>query len=269
MTAPRDDPPAAPVAARRDDPSSALPATRPQRRLLLLEEVVVVLSLSLLASAVFALISLFEAPVRPSVQVRLFAPVSLARQLAEIVFDLAPVALVLHLARRDGGGPAEFGLSTARLARDVWWGALLGLGSAGVGLVLYLASLTLAVNRFVVPIPPTGHWWTVPVLLLGSARSALLEEVVVVGYLVRRLEQVGLDGAPAVLASAALRGAYHLFQGWGSFTGNLLLGLVAGGIFLRWRRTWPLVVAHFLVDALAGLGYLAFRGDCVFGLCIP
>ena len=63
----------------------------------------------------------------------------------------------------------------------------------------------------------------------------------------------------AVGTSALLRGSYHLYQGWGGFAGNLAMGLFFGVLFVRWRRTWPFVVAHFLLDLGAGIGYLAFR----------
>jgi membrane protease YdiL (CAAX protease family) len=245
--------------------------TRPPRgerseRRTLAEEVLVVLSLSLLHSAVLAVLTLFEAPVSPGVVVAVFPSADLARQLTAIVFGLAPVALVAHLIRRGGEGLSPFGLDTVALRRD----AMLGLGLAAVvsavGLALYLGALALEFNRFVVPVPPLGHWWTVPVLVLGSAQNALLEEVIVVGYLIRRLEQLGWAAAGALVASAVLRGSYHLYQGWGGFTGNLLLGLFFGLVFLRWRRTWPLVVAHFAIDVLAGAAYIGFRGHCLFGL---
>jgi membrane protease YdiL (CAAX protease family) len=235
---------------------------------LLSEEVLVVLSLSLLASAVFAVINLLSAPVSRTVTVRVFANVQLATQLASILFSLAPVALVLHLARRSREPVEHFGLGTATLMPDVGWGLLLGLGVAGVGLGLYVAAIALNINRFVVPVPPTGHWWTVPVLILGAFQNALLEEVVVVGYLIRRLEQIGWAVPAAILGSAVLRGSYHLYQGWGGFAGNLLLGLAFGFAFVRWRRTWPLVTAHFLVDTMAGLAYIALRGHCYFGVCL-
>jgi len=184
------------------------------------------------------------------------------------VFSLAPVALVVHLIRRGRERLESFGLGMATLRQDIGWGALLGLGVAGVGLGLYVASIALNINRFVVPVPPLGHWWTVPILVMGALQNALLEEVVVVGYLIRRLEQIGWTGAAALLASAILRGTYHLYQGWGGFTGNVLLGLAFGFVFLRWRRTWPLVAAHFLVDTLAGVAYIALRGHCYFGVCL-
>jgi membrane protease YdiL (CAAX protease family) len=111
-----------------------------------------------------------------------------------------------------------------------------------------------------VPVPPIGHWWTIPLLLLGALRSALLEEVIVCGYLLRRLDQLGWSPRKALAASALLRASYHLYQGFGGFVGNLALGLFFGRIYQRRRRTTPLVVAHFLLDAGAGLGYLALRG---------
>jgi membrane protease YdiL (CAAX protease family) len=131
------------------------------------------------------------------------------------------------------------------------------VGSAGLG--LYLAAVELGVNRFVVPAPPLGHWWTVPVLVLNAAGAAVLEEVIVLGYLVTRLRQLSWSPWMAVAGSAGLRASYHLYQGWGGFLGNLAMGALFGVFFLRWRRTWPFVIAHLLLDLSAGLGYVLFR----------
>ena len=45
-----------------------------------------------------------------------------------------------------------------------------------------------------------------------------------------------------------------------SFAAFVALGLVFGRLYQARGRTAPLVVAHFLIDAAAGLGYLALRG---------
>ena len=132
---------------------------------------------------------------------------------------------------------------------------MVGLG----GIAVYLGAVALGVNRFVIPVPPLGHWWTGPILILNAAEAALLEEVVVVAYLVTRLRQLGLTEIAAVGASALLRGSYHLYQGWGGFLGNLAMGALFGTVFSRTRRVWPIVVAHFLLDVAAGVGYIAFR----------
>jgi uncharacterized protein len=219
----------------------------------------VVLALSLLASAVYAVLSLVEAPLRGATVASASQDPRFVRQVIGVVFGLAPVYLVLHLVRRSGEGLVGIGLAGDDLRRDAGRGVVLALLVGAVGIGVYLVSVELGVNRFVVPIPPTGHWWTVPALLLNAAEAALVEEVIVLGYLVTRIEQMGTSARTAVGISALLRGTYHLYQGWGGFAGNLAMGLFFGALFVRTRRTWPFVAAHFLLDVGAGIGYLAFR----------
>src|SRR5947199_9987314 len=68
----------------------------PASRRMLGEEVLAVLSLSLLASAVFAIIDLLSQPLR-GVIVSTYPNVGVATQLASIAFGLATVWLVFHL----------------------------------------------------------------------------------------------------------------------------------------------------------------------------
>jgi membrane protease YdiL (CAAX protease family) len=234
-------------------------ARLPLPRRTLAEETLVVLSLSLLASAVFAVLSLLDAPLRGVTVASVSQSTQLARQVFGSVFALAPVWLVTYLVRRSGEGLAGIGLAWDRPRQDVIRGAALFaiVGVAGIG--VYLGAVALGVNRFVIPVPPIGHWWTVPVLVLNAAEAALLEEVVVVAFLVTRLRQLGLTEIAAVGASALLRGSYHLYQGWGGFLGNVAMGVLFGFVFSRSRRAWPIVIAHFLLDVAAGVGYLVFR----------
>jgi membrane protease YdiL (CAAX protease family) len=234
-------------------------AAPPLPRRTLAEETLVVLSLSVLASAVFAVLTLFEFPVRGARVASVSQSTMLARQVFASLFGLAPVWLVVYLVRRSGEGIRALGLGADRARDDVFHGialfAVVGLGGVGV----YLAAVQLGVNRFVVPAPPLGHWWTVPVLLLNAIEAALLEEVVVVAYLVTRLRQLGVTESGSVGASALLRGTYHLYQGWGGFLGNVAMGVLFGTVFSRTRRVWPIVIAHFLLDVGAGVGYILFR----------
>jgi len=237
----------------------ALTPPPPADRRTLTEEVVVVLMLSLLASAVFAILSLLEAPLEGTIVASANQSTQLARQLAGFVFGLAPVFLVVHLVRRSGEGLQGIGFAGDRPGPDLVRGLALFavVGLAGLG--IYLAAVELGVNRFVIPAPPLGHWWTVPVLVLSALEAALVEEVIVLGYLVTRLRQLTWSPVAALAGSAALRASYHLYQGWGGFLGNLAMGVLFAALFLRWRRTWPFVIAHFLLDLGAGLGYIAFR----------
>ena len=227
---------------------------------MLAEEILVVLSLSVLRPAAFAILSLLEAPIAGVVVAAADQSTEFTRQVLGFVFALAPVFLVVHLVRRSGEGVAVIGLASDRPARDLASGVVLFVvvGLAGMG--IYLAAVELGVNRFVLPVPPLGHWWTIPALVLNAVEAGLVEEVIVLGYVVTRLRQLSWTPLQAIAASALLRGSYHLYQGWGGFAGNLAMGALFGFLFLRWgRRTWPFVVAHVLLDIGAGVGFILFR----------
>lgn len=226
----------------------------------IVEEVLIVLSLSVLRPAAFAILSVLEAPIAGVVVAAADQSNELVRQVLGFVFALAPVFLVVHLMRRSGEGAETIGLRGDEPARDGLRGAILFsvVGLAGIG--VYLGAVELGVNRFVVPAPPLGHWWTIPALVLNAVEAGLVEEIVVLGYLVTRLRQLSWSPAASIGTSALLRAAYHLYQGWGGFVGNLAMGALFGVLFLRWgRRTWPFVVAHVLLDVGAGIGFILFR----------
>ena len=240
---------------------TALPpvSPAPADRRTLAEETFVVLMLSLLSGAVGAVISLRSGPVS-GVQVAVGdQSTAFYLQVIDFIFALAPALLVLHLARRGEGGLASVGMDGGQGGRDAARAIVLFVVVAIAGLAIYLVFVALHLNRFVVPVPPTGHWWTVPALFLNAISAGVVEEVIVLGYLITRLQQLRWPPLWAVAAPALLRGTYHLYQGWGGFVGNLLMGLFFGALFLRWRRTWPFVLAHVLLDVGAGVGYLLFR----------
>jgi len=74
-------------------------------------EILVVLSLSVLASAAYAIVSLFQAPLRGATVAAADQSPLFANQVIGFVFGLAPVALVLHLLHRDGEGAGSIGLT--------------------------------------------------------------------------------------------------------------------------------------------------------------
>lgn len=231
-------------------------------------EVLVVLALSLGRSAVYSLLALAQAlaagplaaqstALNPTLREEPW--LDLLYQLLSIVFALVPVALVVLLLTLSAGslGRAlgDLGMDLGRPLRDLAHGVLLTAGIGIPGLVLYSLGRLLGATLEVVPAALGTHWWTVPVLILHALKNALVEEVIVVGYLVQRLEALGWSGRRIVVVSALLRGAYHTYQGVGPGLANLAMGLVFGQWFRRTRRTMPLVIAHTLIDVVAFVGY--------------
>ncbi len=103
-------------------------------------------------------------------------------------------------------------------------------------------------------------WWRIPVLLLSAAQNAISEEVIMIGYLLSRLDRLGMRPSRAIVLSAVIRGSYHLYQGAGAFFGNAVMGLIFGFFFRRWGRVMPLIIAHSLIDTGAFVGSAVLHG---------
>ncbi|MGO3256313.1 MAG: CPBP family intramembrane glutamic endopeptidase, partial [Glutamicibacter ardleyensis] len=61
-----------------------------------------------------------------------------------------------------------------------------------------------------------------------------------------------------ILGSALIRGSYHLYQGVGPMLGNIAMGVIFGWIYQKYGRVMPLVIAHFLLDAVGFVGFMLF-----------
>ena len=136
--------------------------------------------------------------------------------------------LALYLLARAGEGPATIGLDARQPGRDLAKGAVLAAVIGGSGLALYLFAYHIGVELNVVAESEPDVWWRIPVLLLSAAQNATLEEVIVVGYLMSRLDKLGVKPARAIAISAVIRGSYHLYQGAGGFIGNATMGVIFG-----------------------------------------
>ncbi|WP_239078777.1 CPBP family intramembrane glutamic endopeptidase [Cellulomonas marina] len=235
-------------------------------------EVWIVLGLSLGRSGVYAVVTILDRVTRPEAlgaQTATLNPsradrpwLDLTYQLLSLGFALVPVALALYLLSAQGRSALRrIGLDRARPGRDLLVGAGLAALIGIPGLGLYVVGRLLGVTVEVRAAALDAAWWTVPVLLLSALQNALLEEVVAVGYLVERLRELRWGPVATVAASALLRGSYHLYQGWGPFVGNVVMGVVFAEYYRRRGRVGPLVVAHTLMDAVVFVGYALVPDD--------
>jgi membrane protease YdiL (CAAX protease family) len=233
-------------------------------------ELFAVFAVSLGASALNAVLSLIgDLLSRQSLskqQAQLVVPLAvnnwldLVLQLAGIAEVLAPVVLVFYLLARSGEGPKDIGLDASQPGLDAARGTVIAAVIGGAGLGLYLLAHHLGVSLTVVPESLPAVWWRIPVLILAAAQNGILEEVLVIGYLLRRLDQLGWGPWKAIAVSALLRGSYHLYQGFGAFIGNAVMGVIFGILYRRWGRVTPLIIAHTLIDAVTFVGYAALVG---------
>lgn len=241
-----------------DAPSGLAPRFRPRTEILL------VLGLSLGQSAIYSVLSIIRSltqgplnqqtttinnsvtPERPWLD--------LAYQVAGIAFPLVPVGVALYLLWQTGDR-ARIGFDLRRpgfdLGRGFFAAAIIGIP----GLVLYVAARELGFNTNVAPANLAENWWTIPVLAGYAVMNGVLEEVIMLGFLFVRFEQLKLGPWTGIVISALIRGSYHLYQGFGGFVGNVVMGLVFGYLYKRWGRVMPLVVAHTILDLVSFIGY--------------
>jgi uncharacterized protein len=287
-----------PAASRPTDRRRASALTPPSARTVRWE-IAIVLGLSLGKSAVYAIVNLLDKMSRGPLSgqtTTLNPPLAdrqywdLTYQLLDIGFALVPVLLVFHLLWIRGRNPFRtFGLDARRPGSDLGWGVALFLAMGLGTLAVYAAGRAAGVTTAIVGSALDEYWWTTPVLVLSALRHALLEEVIVVAWLFDRLgylqqlraglDQAGpgglrtwasgahppLNATAVVVACAILRGAYHLYQGIGPGVGNLLMGLVFGALYLRYRRVMPLVLAHLLLDVAGFVAYPLLAQLGLFG----
>jgi membrane protease YdiL (CAAX protease family) len=81
--------------------------------------------------------------------------------------------------------------------------------------------------------------------------NPFFEELIVRGYLMSEILELGGGGVLAILTSIAVQMSYHLYQGLGNGIA-LTAGFAVYSIyFLKTRRIAPVVFAHFYADAYA------------------
>ncbi len=165
--------------------------------------------------------------------------------------------MVYLLSRDHPGVPRLLGVDLTRPGRDAahrssGLAALIGIP----GLGLYLVRAGARAERDDRRRPALPHvWWAMPVLILSAIQNAIGEEVIVVGYLTTRLNELQWRLPTMIVASALLRGSYHLYQGFGGFVGNFVMGLVFAFVYRWWGRVMPLIVAHSILDIASFVGY--------------
>lgn len=164
-------------------------------------------------------------------------------------------ALALYLLSGDG-----FRIGHIRW-NDLGWGAGLAALIGLPGLIFYASAVHLGLSKQVIPTTLDSPWWEVPILLLWSGANAFSEEIVVVFWLLTRLRGLGWSVPAMIIVSSVLRGSYHLYQGVSAGFGNIIMGVVFAWFYHRTGKVWPLVIAHFLIDAVAFVGYTALGGN--------
>jgi membrane protease YdiL (CAAX protease family) len=176
-------------------------------------------------------------------------------------------ALLLYLMWRSGEPWSVFGIQRPRLGDSIKAIAIL-LAATVLGVILALAISPFRPESHEerrvlmeylnwLPFPMTSIDWLL--LLLTCLCIGFSEELVVRGFLLVRFEQLFKSAWVGIVLSSVFFGLAHSYK---SFLGALATGLLTvlyGIAFVRWRRLWPLVLAHAMQDFLVLSVYVFLR----------
>jgi hypothetical protein len=168
----------------------------------------------------------------------------------EYATTLAVPALVFYLLIRSREGVEAINLGGGRLRMDLAFllPVFIVVQSIPQSIGTHLLS-ALHIQGFPLPGPslffPHGPLTAEQVVVAVTA--GVVEEVVVLGFLVRRLEQRAYSATAVVLIAVGVRVSYHLYYGWNVLP--ILLWAVASVLVYRHiRRLLPFIVCHALWD---------------------
>jgi membrane protease YdiL (CAAX protease family) len=166
--------------------------------------------------------------------------------------QLGAAFLVWYLLARSGEGLESINLGGRRLRMDLayllpvfvivqWLPQLIGS---------HILNATGLQGYFLIPSP---QFLSLSALtteqIVASVVAGILEEIVILGYLVRRLEQRGFNGIAVVAIDVAVRVSYHLYYGWNVIP-IACWALVSVLVYLRVRRLLPFILCHIAWDAV-------------------
>ena len=176
-----------------------------------------------------------------------------------VIASIMLVVLLLLLRFLCGESFGDLNLKRAR-----WWQDVMG-GIALAALTLGTQYLLGPVIEKVLPREPQSG--------LGDVMSGLVRDPWLLALFVGPVLAVGAAGfeeltrmfllsrwwkiAPGtggrwlgVLVSAVLFGLAHLYQGPGGVANTAISGFILAIVYLRFGRIWPLIISHYLHDAL-------------------
>jgi membrane protease YdiL (CAAX protease family) len=162
---------------------------------------------------------------------------------------MVPVALLL--LARTGQSPASLGLEARSWRRDGIGGVALlaGVWVANVAVLLPLSFVFN--NKHLTNTASDSHvpaYYVIYGLTL-AATTAINEEVLVNGYFLTRLSQLGWSPRRAFALSLTVRTSYHLYYGIG-LLGTVPFGYLVTRSFQKRGRLLRPIITHFLYDAI-------------------
>jgi Type II CAAX prenyl endopeptidase Rce1-like len=172
-----------------------------------------------------------------------------------LLLDYSTTALIVPIAllllARTGQPPKSLGLQVAGWRPDAFGGVGLLAGVWVANLIALIPLSFVLNNKHLTNTASNTHvpaYYVIYGLTL-AATTAINEEVLVNGYFLTRLSQLGWSPRRAFALSLAVRTSYHVYYGVGLIL-TVPFGYLVTRSFQKRRRLLRPIFAHFLYDAI-------------------
>ena len=165
-----------------------------------------------------------------------------------VIYETIALLVILYILKIRNWTLSDFNLEfTFKL---IWIGILLIFIRNIIGNIGYkLLELVNVIDKSSTEHVQFGlesNWISISLIIIINS---IYEEVLLIGYFFKRLEKYH----PVIVIgfSMLIRLSYHTYQGWMSLFSIIPLGLVFGYYYYKYKKLWPLIIAH-------GFGNLIF-----------
>jgi membrane protease YdiL (CAAX protease family) len=165
---------------------------------------------------------------------------------------MAVVPIALFLLARTGQTRSVLGIGAPSWKEDIFPALGIGAAAFGVEIVLFIPFAGLLSNHPGLLNSVADGNFPKYYLIEGifmSAVTAVTEEVLVNGYFLTRLQQLGWSPRSALIVSLVFRTSYHVYYGIG-FLFTIPFGYFVTRSFQKHQRLNRPIWAHFLYDAI-------------------
>jgi membrane protease YdiL (CAAX protease family) len=173
-----------------------------------------------------------------------------------IIYEILALIVIAAFLNIRNWSIADFNLKIS--ARLTGAGILLALADYAILIVMFMLMSPLlsmdqnALGNFV----PDFSSLNLTTITLISIINPIYEEVLVVGFVIAALKS--RKGAWfAINTSVAIRLLYHFYQGPLALISIVPMGLLFAYVYIRFKRLWPLIVAHGIMDFIGLMAHSA------------
>lgn len=168
-----------------------------------------------------------------------------------VIYETVALLIILYILKIRNWSISDFNLDFT--LKMIWIGLLIMFVRNVIGNIGYkIFELVNVVDKTTLKHVQFGlesNWVSISLIIIVNS---IYEEFILIGYFFKRLEKY--HPALVIGLSMFIRLSYHTYQGWMSLFAIVPTGLVFGYYYYKYKKLWPLIIAHGFWNLIAYLG---------------